>query len=86
MKPALVKLQRIGALDIAEAISQQIGSYVHSEAIEFLAAEKDSVACWYMNGGGSGPSFSILLTRDQKGWSLFLEELPPGTEQSIELP
>lgn len=79
-------LSRIGALDIAEAIAEQIGSYVDASLIEFLAVEGNVVRCWYMNSSGKGPSFSIILTRQPDGWSLFLEGLPPGTEQSIELP
>jgi hypothetical protein len=77
---------RVGALDIAEAIHERIGSYVDMNFMQFLAVEGDRVRCWYMNSGGSGPSFDIELTRDGSGWSLTLTEHPPGTEQDIEVP
>lgn len=77
---------RIGALDIAEAISEQIGSYVHMEFMQFLAVEGDVVRCWYVNSGGEGPSFEVVLRRNEGGWALELAEHPPGTEQTIEVP
>ena len=76
---------RIGALDIAEAISQRIGSYVDMNFIQFLAVENDRVDCWYMNSGGVGPSFQVELTRSGENWSLALTEHPAGTEQEIEV-
>ena len=81
-----VKLQRIGALDIAEAISAEIGSYVDMNFIQFLAVEGSQVRCWYMNSGGDGPTFEITLTSDDDGWSMELIEHPSGTEQAIEVP
>nr|WP_295110933.1 hypothetical protein [uncultured Caulobacter sp.] len=78
-------LKRIGALDIAEAIAERIGSYVDMNFIQFLAADADRIQCWYMNGGGEGPSFRIDLLRAEGGWGLDLSELPPGTEQDIEI-
>ena len=77
---------RVGALDIAEAIHERIGSYVDMDFMQFLAVEGDRIRCWYMNGGGEGPSFQIELTRDGNDWSLQLTEHPPGTEQAIEVP
>jgi hypothetical protein len=77
---------RIGALDIAELISDRIGSYVDMEFFQFLAAEGDTVRCWYMNGGGTGPSFEVNLKHTDQGWVLDLKEHPPGTEQTIEVP
>ena len=79
-------LTRIGALDIAEAISEQIGSYVDMNFIQFLAADTDRIHCWYMNSGGEGPSFGIEVLREKDGWTLHLSEFPAGTEQSIEVP
>lgn len=82
----MTSLQRIGALDIAEAIAVRIGSYVDATFIEFLAVEGDRVRCWYTNSGGNGPTFEIDLHRTPGGWLMTLEEHPPGTEQSIEVP
>jgi hypothetical protein len=77
---------RLGALDIAEAISAHIGSYVDMNFIQFLAVEDRRILCWYMNAEGQGPSFEIELTREFSGWNLHLMEHPPGTEQSVEIP
>jgi len=79
-------LARIGALDISEAISSRIGSYVHAEFIEFLTVDGDVIQCWYMNSGGKGPSYEVNLRREGAGWLLSLVEHPPGTEQTVELP
>jgi hypothetical protein len=76
--------QRIGALDIAEAIHQRIGSYVDMNFIQFLAVDGDRVHCWYMNSDGQGPTFEINLSRHSGLWSLDLKEHPPGTDQTIE--
>ncbi|GLK56137.1 hypothetical protein GCM10008170_21560 [Methylopila capsulata] len=80
------KLRRIGALEIAEAISAKIGSYVDMNFVQFLAVEERRVRCWYMNSGGGGPTFEITLTFDGDGWSMDLAEHPPGVEQEIEVP
>ena len=80
------RLQRIGALDIAEAISAEIGSFVSMDFIQFLAVEGGDVRCWYMNCAGDGPSFEITLTLNNGGWLMDLIEHPAGTEQQIELP
>ena len=77
---------RVGALDIAEAISERIGSYVDMTFIEFLAVEGNRIRCWYMNSGGEGPTFEIDLVRSGDGWLMDLTEHPPGTEQEIEVP
>lgn len=77
---------RLGALDIAEAIHDRIGSYVDMSLMQFLAVEGDRIHCWYMNSGGEGPSFHIELTQIGDGWSVELTERPPGTEQDIEVP
>ncbi|MCK0530704.1 hypothetical protein [Sphingobium agri] len=77
---------RIGALDIAAAIADRIGSYVDMNFIQFLAVERDRVLCWYMNSGREGPTFEIELHRSSEGWLMKLEEHPPGTEQEIEMP
>lgn len=77
---------RIGALDIAEAIYERIGSYVDMNFMQFLAVEGDRIHCWYMNSGGEGPTFHVELTRNIGGWSLELTEHPPGTEQEVEVP
>ena len=77
---------RFGALDIAEAISERIGSYVDMNFIQFLAVEDDCVRCWYLNSSGGGPTFDIELRRNGDSWTLELTELPPGTEQIIEVP
>jgi len=79
-------LPRIGALDIAEAIAERIGSYVDINFVQFLAVEGDRVWCWYMNDGGKGPTFEVELRRSAAGWLMELKEHPPGTEQQIELP
>ena len=77
---------RVGALDIAEAIYERIGSYADMEFMQFLAVEGDRIHCWYMNSGGEGPSFHIELVRNGEQWSVDLTEFPPGTEQQIEIP
>jgi len=79
-------LSRIGSLDIAEAISERIGSFVFMDFIQFVAVERDTVHCWYMNSGGEGPSFEINLQRSEDTWTMTLIEHPPGTEQTIEVP
>jgi len=78
-------LSRIGALGIAEVVSQRIGSFVFVDFIQFLAVDGDTVHCWYMNSGGEGPSYEINLTRATDGWNMELIEHPPGTEQTIEI-
>lgn len=82
----MTSLPRIGALDIAEAAAERIGSYVDMNFIQFLAVEGDWVRCWYMNSGGDGPTFGIDLHRTAGGWLMTLEEHPPGTEQDVEVP
>jgi hypothetical protein len=77
---------RIGALDIAEAIHERIGSYVDMNFVQFLAVEGDHIRCWYMNSGADGPTFEIELVRSGDGWAIDLTEHPAGTEQSIEVP
>lgn len=77
---------RVGALDIAEAIHERIGSYIDMNFMQFLAVEGDRIHCWYLNSGGEGPTFHIELTRNGNGWSLELKEHPPGTEQDFEVP
>jgi hypothetical protein len=79
-------LFRIGSLDIAEAISKRIGSFVFMDFIQFVAVEQDTVHCWYMNNGGEGPSFEINLRRSDDAWTMILIEHPPGTEQPAEVP
>jgi hypothetical protein len=82
----MTTLPRIGALDIAGAIADRIGSYVDMNFIQFLAVEENRVSCWYMNSAGKGPTFEIKLTHGPDGWLMKLEEHSPGTEQQIELP
>ena len=82
----MITAKRIGALDIAEAIHERIGSYVDMTFIEFLAIDGDRIHCWYMNSGGEGPSFHIQLTSTEEGWKIDITEHPPGTEQNIEVP
>lgn len=77
---------RIGALEIAEAISDRTGSYVDMNLMQFLAVDGDRIQCWYMNSDGEGLTFEIELTRSNDGWSLALTERPPGMEQEIEVP
>ena len=83
---AMTALTRVGALDIAEAIYERIGSYVDMNFMQFLAVEADRIHCWYMNSGGEGPSFHIELIRNDGSWAIDLTEHPPGTEQAIEVP
>ena len=80
------RLLRIGALDIAEAVAARIGSYVDMNFFQFLAAEQDTVRLWYMNSGGKGPTFEVILRRSDEGWLLELAEHPPGTAPTIEVP
>ena len=82
----MTSLPRIGALHIAEAVAERIGSHVDMNFIQFLAVERDRVRCWYMNSGGDGPTFAIDLRRACGGWLMTLQEHPPGTEQDIEVP
>jgi len=77
---------RIGALEIAEALSERIGSYVDLHSIEFLAVEDGSIHCWYQHSLADGPVFHIEIVRTASEWSLHLREHPPGTEQQIEMP
>ena len=86
MKPYPLIQKRIGALDIAGEISNRICSYVDMNFMQFLAAEDGVVRCWYMNSGGEGPSFEIVLVRCDEGWRLDLTEHPAGTDQTIEVP
>lgn len=79
-------LNRVGALDIAEAIAERIGSYVDMNFIQFLAADSDQIHCWYMNSGGQGSSFRIGLERTDGGRRLELTELPPGTNKTSRSP
>ncbi len=82
----MITSKRVGALDIAEAISAQIGSYVDMTSIEFLAVERDRINCWYVSRSGEGPTFAIELTRSGEQWTLLLTKHPAGTEQEIEVP
>ena len=82
----MIRSKRIGALDIAEAIAERIGTYVDMNFMQFLAADHDRILCWYMNSGGDGPTYEIELSRDGDDWVLNLTEHPPGTEQEIEGP
>ena len=77
---------RIGALNIADAISQRIGSYVDLHSIEFLAVEDDIIHCWYQSPLADGPGIQISIDRGKDGWSLEVKEHPSGTEQQIEVP
>jgi hypothetical protein len=77
---------RIGALEIAEALSELIGSYVDIHSIEFLAVEDESIHCWYQHSLDDGPVFHIEMVRTASEWSLHLNELPPGATQQIEMP
>lgn len=61
------KFQRIGALDIVEAISAEISSYVDMNFMQFLAVEGSQVRYWYMNSDGDGPTFEITLTFEVDG-------------------
>jgi hypothetical protein len=54
--------------------------------MQFLAVDGDRIHCWYMNSDGEGPTFHIELARKDGGWSVELTELPPGTEQTVEVP
>ena len=82
----MLSSNRIGALDIAEALSERIGSYVDIYSIGFLAAEDNRIHCWYQSPLSEGPVFHIEMVRDSNDWSLHLTEHPPGTEQLIETP
>lgn len=82
----MISSSRIGALDIAGALSERIGSYVDMNFIEFLAVEGDRIQCWYLNAGGEGPTFEIEMTQSGGTWMLNLTEHPPGTEQKVEVP
>jgi hypothetical protein len=77
-------LKRIRADDIAAAIAEQIGTYVHEDFIQFLTVDDDRIRCWYMNSGGEGPSFEINLHRSEAGWSMALVEHPSGTDWPLD--
>jgi hypothetical protein len=82
----MITAKRIGALDIAEAIAERIGSYVDMNFMQFLAVEGDRIQCWYMNSGGNGPTFEIEIRRSGDEWLLELTEHPAGADQEIEVP
>jgi hypothetical protein len=82
----MLSSNRIGALEIAEAVSARIGAYVDLYSIEFLAVEDSRIHCWYQSPHADGPVFHIEMERTDGGWSLHLSEHPPGTEQQIEIP
>jgi hypothetical protein len=79
-------ISRVGALDIAGLIADHIGSYVQMDFIQFVAVEDDIIDLWYMNSGGDGPSIHIQLEKVDGKWEAKLKELPPGTEQNLEVP
>lgn len=54
--------------------------------IQFVAVEGDVIDLWYMNSGAEGPSVHIQLQKVEERWEVELKELPPGTEQNIEVP
>ncbi len=81
----MLSSNRIGALEIAEALSERIGSYVDLYSIEFLAVEDSRIHCWYQSPQADGPVFHIEMVRTDSEWSLHLSEHPPGTEQQIEI-
>ena len=74
----MTSFPRIGALDIAEAIAERIGSYVDIIFIQFLAVEGDRVRCWHMNSGGDGLTFEIDLQRASGGWLMTLQQHQAG--------
>ncbi len=82
----MLKSHRIGALDIAGAISERIGSYVDMYSIEFLAVDGDRIHCWYQHPANDGPTFAIALTVEGNEWALQLTEQLPGAEQNVEIP
>ena len=82
----MISSSRIGALDIAGAISERIGSYVDMFSIEFLAVGGERIQCWYQGRGDDAPVFAIEMTRSGAEWTLALTEHPPGTEQEVEVP
>lgn len=81
----MIRLNRIGALDIAGALSERIGSYVDLYSIEFMAVEGSRIHCWYQSPLPEGPVFHVEITRIGEEWMLNLNEHPPGTEQKIEV-
>lgn len=80
----MLSSHRIGALDIAGALSERIGSYVDLYSIEFLAVEDSRIHCWYQSPIPDGPVFHVELLRSGSDWALHLTEHPPGTEQQVE--
>ncbi len=82
----MLSSNRIGALDIAGAISERIGSYVDLYSIEFLAVENDLIHCWYQSPLADGPVFHIELMRRDGDWALNRSEQLAGSEQQIEIP
>lgn len=84
--PPMLSSNRIGALNIAEALSERLVSYVDVYSIEFLAVKEGRIHCWYQSPVADGPVFHGEMVRDGNDWSLHLTEHPPGTEQQIETP
>ena len=80
----MLNSNRLGALDIAEAPSERIGSFVDVYSIEFMAVEESRIHCWYQSPRADGPVFHVEMVREGNDWSLHLTEHPPGTEQKIE--
>lgn len=68
MTGSLRKLQRIGSLDIAEAVIAVIGSYLVMNFVQFLAVEGSQVRCWYVTSDDDGPASKITLTFEVDGW------------------
>ena len=60
----MLSSDRIGALNIAEAPSERMGSYVDVYSIELLAVKEGRIHCWYQSPVADGPVFHVEMVRD----------------------
>ena len=80
----MIKSDRIGAIDVAGVIAEQMGSYVDMNSIQFLVVQGDRIHCCYQHPANDGPTFSIEMTQRGGEWTLDVIEQPPGREREAE--
>lgn len=58
------------ASDVAEIVSQYIGSYVDVHSIEFVEALPGKVTCLYVSMVGAEISLTVVCAENDFGWML----------------